>query len=88
MSMFCPICVFCPYAYGISHMRILVRDAYTRMGCPTRVRVITYAYGTKYAYGTEHPYLHFKDWYMLHEVNISLSVFKLKQQIIKNVQQF
>ena len=27
-----------PYAYGISHMRMLVRDAYTRMGCP-------YAYG-------------------------------------------
>ena len=36
--MFCPICVFFSYAYGISHMRILVRDAYTgAYGMPIRV---------------------------------------------------
>ena len=36
LCMLYPSCVFCPYAYGISHTRIFVRDACTVMEISVR----------------------------------------------------
>ena len=58
--MFRTVHVFCPYAYGLSHMRIPVWENCTCMGCPICVQVANYTHGNldmhlgkPYAYGQD-----------------------------------
>ena len=39
---FYPLCVFCPHAYGISHMPIRIWDAHTRIRDDIFTEVVSY----------------------------------------------
>ena len=54
MSLFCTVCVFCPYTYGLSHMHIPIRENCMRTGYPICVWGANYAHRNLIRIRTNH----------------------------------